>query len=1644
MSEIAHEKWHDLLGQPHEPLGCWLLVAEMYRRHGKIIAAHPAAYLGGNGWTRVDVDNPEPLDIVVLGKDGVINHVALFIGKGKILHSVEGSCVRVDSYESIRKTGNVMWVGRPGDVGDAPMMPMDLDGITVVEVPDVLSPSQRTVRQSRPGMRVRDYAPTWAEGFLDLHGPSKDWDRVAERGELLLFFATPAGPGVTALAVMEQVFIGFGLMVAGMVLQKVVGAGQAEPQEEGRPGFDLEGFRNTSTVGIPQPVVYGEHKVAGNIVSAFQRVDADGRRQLYMLLMLSRGPVQSIGGVDSDQDDLVGAAIPDSIQINGNPASNYTVSVSTRLGSSNQEHIPGFDETISSIGVNATLYQSQPYVYTTSDAVTAAEVLILFPQGLYTANSSSTVATFKIRFREQGTTSWTSLPQKIVGGGIPVSAGAQTAINNATLAVIKNSRAEVSALYRIDFPAEKTYEIEVERLYPGYPDSANTITQSTLYEVNEITGDRLTYPGKALLGLIATGSDTIGTSIPNVTSVVKGRRVYVWDGVSTTNPNFTQQWTQNPAWVVLDILLDKNYGLGRNGQLTLDNIDLQSFKDWADYADTVPEVGNGVRAQCDLLVDSATSGWDLVSSLATSHFARLLFVGSKVTAVPDNAKTVTGVFSMGNVRDFAVQYLGNRSRPNAVEVQYYNSDTNYEAEQALQVESAALVAGEAVRKESISGTGITRAIQANRLAKRRILIASSVSRTVEFSVGIEGIAVMPMDVVRIQHDASNKGKGGRILAVNSASSIQIDTQVLTADLSGATVYIRVVSGGVDTVISGTPTGTDQAEHSTLTFSTPLGVTPTAGDPYGYGAVGATGWPKLFQVQSVTHNEDFTRRITATEYNSTVYTDDPGEIETFTDIMPDPRAMPAQVTGLRVYEEFPEGCAGACGLARVRAEWRLETAWQKADVWYGVVGGDGQDWQYVGRFQESATFDVEPDQTYNVRIVPVSAQETRRRPDNAVEAFVYPRGDRTPPSPPAAVYATVANQVLHVLIEPPSGQTVDGYEIRYASGSGSIFGGEPRLGFTRSDTFTVACPSTSTFYLHVRSRTARGVLSESSTTLRVDPVAPTSIYTTKQNIADTGFPGSKSNTAVTSGSLFLSGSNLSGTYVSTAFTSTGNRAWWLVSSTLDLVERTWDESGRAWADGDETWADAYLTGEEVGPNPTWAEAGWEWGGTIGSVMKWSGWPDVIDALTPTVETRINGGSYTEMVTLEASSITSGDVKVTLRRPHDRYEPKVTAIDGRLSEWGGAADPGSGTAYWGSFWSTQDQSAASANTAYAITLNNTDPGSSGVSVVSSSQIEVDNDGTYDIQFSAQFAHSGGSDADIDLWLSKNGTNVTDTNSKCTIKGGHESVQAWNFVVTADAGDYFELKWSTTDTGVTIETFATGTTPTRPLTPSVIVTVTPVANFLTGPQGATGLTGSQGPQGAKGDTGPQGAQGAQGDTGAQGPQGDTGAQGAQGAIGPQGATGAQGVTGAQGAQGATGAQGAQGATGPQGAKGDTGPQGAKGDTGPQGAKGDTGATGPQGAKGDTGPQGSDGPQGAVGSQGPQGATGPQGAKGDTGSIGPQGAKGDTGPQGDIGPQGPQGDSITGPQGAIGPQGPQGPAGSGSGTTALYDILKTVTIGI
>jgi hypothetical protein len=82
---------------------------------------------------------------------------------------------------------------------------------------------------------------------------------------------------------------------------------------------------------------------------------------------------------------------------------------------------------------------------------------------------------------------------------------------------------------------------------------------------------------------------------------------------------------------------------------------------------------------------------------------------------------------------------------------------------------------------------------------------------------------------------------------------------------------------------------------------------------------------------------------------------------------------------------------------------------------------------------------------------------------------------------------------------------------------------------------------------------------------------------------------------------------------------------------------------------------------------------------------------------------------------------------------------------------------------------------------------------------------------IQFSAQFDKTDSGDDKVDIWLSKNGSNVANTNTEMTLVGNNgKHVAAWNLFVNAAAADYFELCWSSADANVFINYVATQSTP------------------------------------------------------------------------------------------------------------------------------------------------------------------------------------------------------------------------------------------
>lgn len=150
-------------------------------------------------------------------------------------------------------------------------------------------------------------------------------------------------------------------------------------------------------------------------------------------------------------------------------------------------------------------------------------------------------------------------------------------------------------------------------------------------------------------------------------------------------------------------------------------------------------------------------------------------------------------------------------------------------------------------------------------------------------------------------------------------------------------------------------------------------------------------------------------------------------------------------------------------------------------------------------------------------------------------------------------------------------------------------------------------------------------------------------------------------------------------------------------------------------------------------------------------------------------------------------------------------------------------------YGAFASYVDQT-TTANTATLMTLNTTDF-ANGVSIASS-KITTQYAGIYNLQFSTQFQNTDNQLQDISIWLRQNGVDIAGSTGFVSIPAKAGAIEAheiigWNYYVSMAAGDYIEIYWSTTNASVTIQTYPTSVSPTRPSTASVVATLTFVSS-------------------------------------------------------------------------------------------------------------------------------------------------------------------------------------------------------------------------
>ena len=133
----------------------------------------------------------------------------------------------------------------------------------------------------------------------------------------------------------------------------------------------------------------------------------------------------------------------------------------------------------------------------------------------------------------------------------------------------------------------------------------------------------------------------------------------------------------------------------------------------------------------------------------------------------------------------------------------------------------------------------------------------------------------------------------------------------------------------------------------------------------------------------------------------------------------------------------------------------------------------------------------------------------------------------------------------------------------------------------------------------------------------------------------------------------------------------------------------------------------------------------------------------------------------------------------------------------------------------------------SSATAIAFDDPPIASSGISIVSGSQITFAAAGTYMLAPSIQFANSTGADHDATFWFKKSGTNIANSASIVNVPkaadGGTTFAQIV-FFETVTAGQNIEIMWLPENAGVTIDGTAAGAI--APAIPSVILVAQRVA--------------------------------------------------------------------------------------------------------------------------------------------------------------------------------------------------------------------------
>ncbi|HFH4654015.1 TPA: host specificity protein J, partial [Pseudomonas aeruginosa] len=464
-----------------------------------------------------------------------------------------------------------------------------------------------------------------------------------------------------------------------------------------------------------------------------------------------------------------------------------------RPGELNQERLEGVAESSNEIAVGQTLLSTQPYIYTVTNATADAVRVRLSWPNLQAQDSSGNINGVRIEYAID-----------VATDGAPYQTVLSTFVDRKNVTTYYRS-------HRINLPAGGHWAVRVRRITP---EANSSLVQDTmvLTAIAEVVDSNQEFPLTAV-GCVEYDAQQFGGDFPKFSALMRGRivrvpmnydpetRTYFTGGPGTTNGvwdgTFKEAYSNNPAWVFYDLVLNPYYGLG-------ERIDQSMVNRWAlyriaQYCDQLVPDGKGgqePRFTCNLYLQKQEEAYAVLQDLAAIFHGLAFWDGSQITVNADMPQDPVYTYTTSQIlNDGVVAYSGTRTRDrhSLAMVSWDNPANAFETDKEPVFDEDAIIdLGGIVREVSVGALGCTSQGQAQRAGQWALMTEQLQTRGAVWKVGLDGFIPRPGQVVALADPMlAGRANGGRISAV-SGREITVDRDV---DIPvGARLRVNLPSG----------------------------------------------------------------------------------------------------------------------------------------------------------------------------------------------------------------------------------------------------------------------------------------------------------------------------------------------------------------------------------------------------------------------------------------------------------------------------------------------------------------------------------------------------------------------------------------------------------------------------------------------------------------------------------------------------------------------------------------------------------------------------------------------------------------------------------------------------------------------------------